>query len=213
MIDSSGIFVRKGIIGSVIGAETDTSNISDEQLQVRMVNGDEEALAVIFDRYGPQAMGLVLRIVRSRPAAEEIVQETFCRVWDKCDTYKAGRGSFGGWLLRIARNGALDWLRRQKVRPQVAEGKGEMAALQSQRDRDANVAEAAWLSIKRDQVHEAMRELPDEQRQVLELAYFRGLTRREIANETGMALGTVHTRARLALQKLRLLLQSTELEG
>ncbi len=205
--------MRKGIIGDVIGAKEDSANLSDEQLQVKMVNGDEEALAIIFDRYAPQAMGLVLRIVGSRPVAEELVQETFCRAWDKCDTYQANRGSFGGWLLRIARNGALDWLRRQQVRPQVAEGEGEIAALQGWRDHEANVAEAAWLAIKREEVHRAMRQLPDEQRQVLELAYFRGLTRREIAEETGSALGTVHTRARLALQKLRLLLQSAEIEG
>jgi RNA polymerase sigma-70 factor (ECF subfamily) len=191
----------------------DLSILSDEQLLANMTEGSEEALAVLFDRYAPTVMGLVLRIVHNPAVAEEIVQETFYRVWDKGEVFQEERGSFAGWLLRIARNQALDVWRREQSRPHAPEDDREIEAMNRRADSTANVAEAAWLSMRRKELQLALQQLPPEQQEIIESAYFRGMTRQEIANETGLALGTVHTRARLALQKLRLLLGPSGIEG
>jgi RNA polymerase sigma-70 factor (ECF subfamily) len=110
-------------------------------------------------------------------------------------------------LFRIARNLAIDSLRRKNVRPQAIESEQEKEYLERTTTSNVNVAEAAWMSIQQEQVQTAVTQLPEEHRRVIELAYFSGMTRREISQKTGVALGTIHTRARLALQKLQESLQ------
>jgi len=185
----------------------DYLQLSDEQLMTHIAEGQEAALAVLYDRYATTVMGLAFKVVRDRTIAEEIVQETFYRVWDKSLSFHKHKGNFTSWLFRIARNLAIDSLRRQQVRPQAVESEQEQEHIERTRSSGANVVEAVWLAIKREQVQTALMQLPEEQRQVIELAYFGGMTRREIAAETGVALGTIHTRARLALQKLQQALQ------
>jgi RNA polymerase sigma-70 factor (ECF subfamily) len=185
----------------------DYLQLSDEQLMSHIAEGQEAALALLYERYAAAVMGLAFKVVGDRSVAEEIVQETFYRVWDKSRSFHEQKGSVTSWLFRIARNLAIDSLRRQQVRPQAVESEPEAEHIERTRSSSANVVEAAWLAIKREQVQTALRQLPEEQRQVMELAYFGGLTRREIAAETGVALGTIHTRARLALQKLQQTLQ------
>jgi RNA polymerase sigma-70 factor (ECF subfamily) len=185
----------------------DDLQLSDEQLMTRITEGQETALTLLYDRYAAAVMGLAVKVVRDRTVAEEIVQETFYRVWDKSLSFQEHKGSFPSWLFRIARNLAIDGLRRQKVRPQAVESEQEQEYIERTGRANVNVAEAAWIAIKQEQVQTAVTQLPEEQRQVIELAYFGGLTRREIAAETGVALGTIHTRARLALQKLQQVLQ------
>lgn len=113
-------------------------------------------------------------------------------------------------MFRIARNLAIDSLRRQKIRPQAVASEQEQEHIERTTIASVNVAEAAWIAIKQEQIQTAVTQLPDDQRQVIELAYFNGMTRREIAEETGIALGTIHTRARLALQKLQQALQGLD---
>lgn len=185
----------------------DYLQLSDEQLMTYIAQGRETALAALYDRYATAVMGLAFKVVHDRAIAEEIVQETFYRVWDKSLSFHEHKGNFTSWLFRIARNLAIDNLRRQKVRPQAIESETENEYVQRTSVAKANVAEAAWTSIKQEQIQTAVTQLPEEQRQVIELAYFGGMTRREIAAETGVALGTIHTRARLALQKLQQVLQ------
>lgn len=185
----------------------DYLQLSDEQIMVRIAEGQETALAALYDRYAAAVMGLAFKVVRDRTIAEEIVQETFYRVWDKSLSFHEHKGSFTSWLFRIARNLAIDSVRRQKVRPQAIESEQEQEHIERTTTANVNVAEAAWVSIQQEQVQTAVTQLPEEQRQVIELAYFGGMTRREIAAETGVALGTIHTRARLALQKLQQTLQ------
>jgi RNA polymerase sigma-70 factor (ECF subfamily) len=188
----------------------DYLQLSDEQLMSHIAEGQETALAVLYDRYATAVMGLAFKMVRERAIAEEIVQETFYRVWDKSHAFHEYKGSFTSWLFRIARNLAIDSLRRQKVRPQAVESEQEQEHIERTSASRADVVEAVWTAIKQEHVQTAVTQLPEEQRQVIELAYFNGMTRREIAAETGVALGTIHTRARLALQKLQQALQGLD---
>jgi RNA polymerase sigma-70 factor (ECF subfamily) len=153
-------------------------------------------------------------VVGERAAAEDVLQETFWRVWNSADTYQSQRGSFTSWLFRIARNLAIDLYRRRSVRPQTVENLDEDSPiLDNVPDPDADVVELAQSDLQNQQIHEALTSLPPEQKQVIELAYYYGMTRQEISEMTGEALGTIHTRARLGLQKLRVILEREEFEG
>ena len=179
------------------------NQMSDEQLVAQAAGGDAPALEILYDRYAPAVMGLALKMMGDRAAAEEVVQETFWRVWRNADSFRAERGSVAGWLFGIARNLTIDMCRRRSIRPQPALTAEEERRVERAPDPNVDVAQAAWTAIKRRQVRAALAELPPPQRRVIELAYFGGLTRQEIAEATGEPLGTIHTRARLALQKLR----------
>ena len=146
-------------------------------------------------------MGLALKITGDRSLAEEVVQETFWRVWRKADLFQTQRGAFTSWFFGITRNLSIDVLRRQKTQVQPVNETAQI--IEQTADPSTDVPEAAWLRQKRQQMQMAIETLPDEQRSVIEMAYFRGMTRQEIAQATGEPLGTIHTRARLALQKLR----------
>lgn len=179
------------------------SVLSEDELVNLITQGKDQALEELYDRFSATVMGVAFRIVRNREVAEEVVQETFCRVWDRCETFDPTKGNAKAWLFRIARNLALDNVRRQKIRPQAAASENAELMMAQTPDSDADVAESAWLQLRREQLQDAIGQLPTEQQEVLEMAYFNGFTRREISNKTGLALGTVHTRARLALQKMR----------
>lgn len=183
----------------------DLSGMSDEELMARVTARDSAAFEHLYDRHAPAVLGIVARIVGDRAEAEEILQETFWRVWNQAATFDVEKGQFRAWLFSIARRQALDLLRRRNVRPQAARDENEERQFEQAAAPD-NVGEAAEQAIATEQMRGAMTHLPQEQLQVLELAYFGGLTRQEIARTTGLPLGTVHTRARLGLQHLRSLL-------
>jgi RNA polymerase sigma-70 factor (ECF subfamily) len=149
--------------------------------------------------------GLALRTLRDRESAEEAVQEVFWRVWQRSQSFDRSR-SFKPWLFGIAHNYCIDELRRRRARPQPVYEDDEHPVLSSIAD-DADVSEAALGSEQRRIVMTALEQLPTEQRQALELAYFSGLTQQEIAARLGNPLGTIKTRMRLGLQKLRGILQ------
>jgi len=187
---------------------------SDETLAVQVSRGDSSALETLYDRYASTVLGISLRVVGDRAAAEDVLQETFWRVWRSAGTYQPQRGSFSAWLFRIARNLAIDAFRRRNGRPQpIADMDDGDSRIDQTPDPDMDVAEQAQALFKYKQVRSALATLPFVQRQVIELAYFYGMTRQEIAEATGEALGTIHTRARLALQKLREELAREEFEG
>ena len=191
---------------------SESRDLADEQLMTRVANGDAAALEVLYDRYAALIMGFAFRLLADRALSEEIVQETFWRVWRSAATFDARRGGFAGWLFGIARNLTIDLCRRRKIRPQPLFDEEQAQPIEHAPDPDVDVAETAWISIKRAQVRAALGELPAAQRTVIDLAYFRGMTRQEIAEATGEPLGTIHTRARLALQKLREILQAQGFE-
>lgn len=185
---------------------TTLTSPADEELMTRVAAGDPAAFEALYDRYAPAVLGTLIRTLQDRPLAEEVLQETFWRVWDKAQTFADDRGSFRAWVFSIARRQAIDTIRRQKVRPQPVRDGAEELKLATRPSPGPNVDEAAWIAIESKRVRAAMERLSPEQGRVLELAYFEGLTRQEIAGVTGEPLGTVHTRARLGLQKLRTLL-------
>lgn len=197
-----------------ISSERTLSVTPDDTLIARVARGDSAALEVLYDRYASRVLGISLRIVADQALAEDLLQETFWRVWQGAGSYQPGLGSFAGWLFRIARNLAVDAYRRRSVRPQAIVGAaGSDPILEQTPDPDSDVAEQAQSLLTHRQVRRALASLPDVQRQVIEMAYFYGMTRQEIAVATGEALGTIHTRARLALQKLRGELERDEFEG
>ena len=176
---------------------------SDEMLAARVARGDPAALELLYDRYAAKVLGIAMKILDDRPGAEEVLQETFWRAWKRAEQYQPERGAFAGWLFRIARNLAFDQ-RRAAVRVQVIpEPEAAESFLERLPDPGMDTSKQAENKLNMEHVHNAMQSVPPEQRQVLELAYFHGLTRQEIAAATGLPPGTVHTRARLGLQKLR----------
>jgi RNA polymerase sigma-70 factor (ECF subfamily) len=199
-----------------INSEKTLSDTPDETLAARVAGGDSAALEALYDRYASRVLGISMKIVGDQALAEDILQETFWRVWQSAGTYQSQLGAFTGWLFRIARNLSIDAYRRRNVRPQTvtsAREPGGDPILEETPDPDTDVAEQAQSILMNQQVRKAMASLPDVQRQVIEMAYFYGMTRQEIAEATGEALGTIHTRARLALQKLRGELERDEFEG
>jgi len=192
---------------------TNEKGLSDEILIARVASGDTNALEILYDRHAANVLGVSFRIIGDRPVAEDVLQETFWRVWQSAVTYEAQRGSFTSWLFRLARNLAIDAYRRRSVRPQaIVETVDTEPMLDQLADPDMDVSEQAHANLKAQTVRTALAILPREQRQVIELAYFYGMTRQEIAKTTGEALGTIHTRARLGLQKLREELESIAFE-
>ena len=168
-----------------------------------MAAGDEAALGALYDRWSPLVHSVVLRVVGDADDAEELVEETFWQAWRQAGRYDASRGGISGWLVVIARSRALDRVRLR--------GWQRAGAAASMDDTDtpepvidvAGPLDAAELDETRRLVRAALERLPAEQRETVEMAYFRGMSQSEIAAATGQPLGTVKTRARLALQKLR----------
>lgn len=188
----------------------------DEALIARICQRDEAALSLLYARYAHVVYGLSMRIVHQVEVAEEVVQETFLRVWRSAHTFQGDPSGFRSWLFRIARNLSLDQLRRQAARPRTVtitpEPMNDHAPLDTLADETCDVAAQATACCLRDQVRRALLTLPPEQRYVLELAYFGGLTHHEIAETTGEPLGTIKTRLRLGLRKLGVIAQQEAFE-
>ena len=177
------------------------SNAEDAALIRRMVDADETALGALYDRWVRSLYSLVLHLLKDPDEAEDVVEETFWQAWRKADSYEPSKGAVSTWLLTIGRRKALDRLRsRKRNREDSIDGMSGFADLPSGLPDPEAQAEGSEL---RETVRAALRELPNEQREVLELGYFSGLSQAEIAEKTGQPLGTVKTRMRLAMQKLR----------
>jgi RNA polymerase sigma-70 factor (ECF subfamily) len=173
---------------------------NETDLLARLARGDARALKALFDAHGPQALAVALRILRSPSEAEEVVQDTFVEVWRRGAEYDASRGGPIAWILTIARTRAIDRLR---ARDSSARTEAQVAA-QPAPPRAPSALELVERRQERERVQAALAALPEEQRAALELAYFEGLTHREIADRTQTPLGTVKTRLRLALEKVSL---------
>jgi RNA polymerase sigma-70 factor (ECF subfamily) len=188
------------------------ADLSDAELIELVANGEARALEVLYDRYSRVVYSFALRIVGDPQLAEEILQEVFFRVWQQGSGFQSNRGSLITWLLSITHNLAIDEVRKRNRRPQKADSEDPELVLGGMADESTDIEQEVWLSGVRTAIVEALDRVPKEQRVVIELAYFRGLTQREIAETLGQPLGTVKTRMRLGLQKLREQLGNSELE-
>jgi RNA polymerase sigma-70 factor (ECF subfamily) len=174
----------------------------DEQLIIGIASAQTEALAAIYDRYGRLVFSLALRILDDESTAEEVTQDVFTQLWSRAAQYHSSQGKVITWLASMARNRSIDVLRRRSVRPeghQIGWADGTSPDLTD----PVEVEEQVETDQDRRRVLLAIHGLPEEQRKVLALAYYQGFSHQQIADALQEPLGTVKTRLRLAMQKLR----------
>lgn len=176
----------------------------DAALLRRMADGDESALAALYDRWVERVHTVAFWILKDSDEAEDVVEETFWQAWRSAARYDGARSAAATWLVMIARSRALDRLRAERRRADWTASSSTAGALLDEAvSREADASRLPEGSEHSAVLAEAIGALPSEQRQVLELAFFGGLTHSEIADRTAQPLGTVKTRIRLAMEKLR----------
>jgi RNA polymerase sigma-70 factor (ECF subfamily) len=185
-------------------------DIPDEELMERLSHRDTAALEALYDRYGTLVYSTARGILRDDQLAEDVSQEIFLRLWRQPEKYAAEKGGFVTWLLSVTRNRAVDWLRTRSRRFRYETALPEQQGRELPADNAPDPALSAELAEQRRAVRAVMRELSPPQRQVIHLAYFGGLTQREVAHRLGQPLGTVKTRARAAMQRLRRALEAAD---
>jgi RNA polymerase sigma-70 factor, ECF subfamily len=177
---------------------------SDVVLLRQVADRRAEALAELYDRYAPTLLGLAKRILGTASDAEEVLQEVFLHVWNQAGRYDSGRSSVSTWLVLITRSRAIDRLRSRRVVDRTHEAAFQEMPLDTSPEGVDNV----FMQERRGRVQRELANLPPEQREVLEMAFYEGLTQTEIASRADLPLGTVKTRTLLAMKKLRNALRS-----
>jgi RNA polymerase sigma factor (sigma-70 family) len=175
------------------------AHLSDEALLALVARSDDDALAALYDRFGRVAYGLALRIVRDAALAQDAVQDAFLAAWRTAASFDPERGSASTWLLTLVHRRSVDLVRREDRRRGDPLDDAPVAAAEA-------TDEEAWLRERRRAVQAALAQLPGDQRQALELAYYGGLSQSELAERLGVPLGTVKSRMFAALSRLRELL-------
>jgi len=174
-------------------------HLEDRDLIVLAGRGDAGALAGIYDRHGGAAYLLAYRISGQRQAAEDLVQDALLKVWRSAGSYEAARGSVRTWVLSIVHNQAIDQLRADASRRRTQ----QLVELSTVAYQPSDAFDGAWLGARKEQVREALKTLPPAQLEVIELSYFSGYTHAEISALLGLSLGTVKSRLRLAMKKIK----------
>lgn len=178
---------------------SEPTTLEDRELVVRIIAGDARAFEAIYHRHRAQVYGFAMRVTGRSRAAEEVTQDAFLTLWRTAQRYDASRGALKTWLFSIARNRSIDWLRREARHDRDLEiDDVRVSRLES----SERTEEQAASREQARQARQVVVRLPREQRHVIELAYFQGLTQTEIADKVGIPLGTVKGRQRLALTKL-----------
>ncbi|MET0801499.1 MAG: sigma-70 family RNA polymerase sigma factor [Actinomycetota bacterium] len=180
----------------------DLPEAPDRDLIDRLRHGDEEAFRGLFHRYAPTAKALAQRVVRRSHLAEEIVQDAFMAVWKNPGAYDADRGSVRSWLMGLVHHRAVDLVRREEAHRRRSEA-AIPEALEEQADHADEIVDRLGAPEERRAVRSALDELPAEQREVLEMMYFAGLSQSQIAEKTGTPLGTVKSRTLLGMRRMR----------
>jgi len=183
----------------------DLAHLSDEALVALAARSEQSALAELYDRYGRPAYGLALRILRDERLAEDAVQEGFLAVWRTASRFVPERGKASTWILTLVHRRAVDLVRREERR--------RADTLENMQEPGGGAAdEEAWLRLQRERVQVALKQLPDQQREAIELAYYGGFTQSELAERLGQPLGTIKSRMFMGLSRLRELLGDPGLE-
>jgi RNA polymerase sigma-70 factor (ECF subfamily) len=182
------------------------AHLSDEALVALAARSEQSALAELYDRFGRPAHGLALRILRDESLAEDAVQEAFLALWRTAARFVPERGKASTWILTLVHRRAVDIVRREERRRADA-----LEQAPEPESREA-VDEEAWLRLQRERVQEALRKLPDQQREAIELAYYGGFTQSELAERLGQPLGTIKSRMFGGLARLRELLGEPGME-
>jgi RNA polymerase sigma-70 factor (ECF subfamily) len=183
----------------------DLAHLSDEALVALVARADDAALAELYDRFGRVAYGLALRVVRDPGLAEDAVQESFLAVWRSAGRFVAERAKASTWILTLVHRRAVDVVRREQPRRADPLDTAPVATAET-------TEEEAWLRLRRTRVQEALKQLPDKQREAIELAYYGGFTQSELADRLGEPLGTIKSRMFVGLARLRELLVEPGLE-
>lgn len=173
------------------------SMITDFELYTKVQNGDKSALEQIYDRYEKLLFSFAYRMTQSQDSAEDVVQEVFIKLWRKKGVYSEEKGKFSSWLLTITRNTCLDFIRKTKKDEVELEDRDSMV------NDEMSIEDQITWKEERHKLKTAMNHLAEEQRKVVDLFYFKGLSQQKIAEECNIPLGTVKGRIRLALKHLR----------
>jgi RNA polymerase sigma-70 factor (ECF subfamily) len=181
---------RKAGVAIVGAVPTDP----DVDLIARMARGDEAALSALYDRYAPAAFALALRVTGDRSEGEDVVQAVFLRLWQVAGRFDAERGTVSSWLLTSIRHESIDRIRRRQAHDRAIRRSAPEASTGSEPARDTDTTK---------RLRAAVQSLPTDQREAVELAYFEGWSQSEIAERLGQPLGTIKTRLRLGMMKLR----------
>ena len=181
--------------------------LDDKNLIVLMTHRRAEALDELYNRYSRLVYSLALKMVSDPATAEEITLDVFTRVWEKAGTYRAEQAQVNTWLVSMTRHRAIDWLRRQKVRLDQSSLSWAEVSPDAAPQTNGTPEQTVEMTLRKQRVRAAVAQLPPDQQEALALAYFKGQSHREIAETLGQPLGTIKTRIRLGMQKLRQLLQ------
>jgi RNA polymerase sigma-70 factor (ECF subfamily) len=174
----------------------------DAALLLAIAGRDKTAFQTLYERYAAQALGLAIRMLGDRAAGEDVLQESFLKIWHNADKFDVARGSVKTWVLTVVQRSAIDALRRKRARPTLAIDAPEFEDWDLT-DEDANVHESAVASISRARIRGALGEMPEQLRSLVEMAYFKGMTHKEISEHLKEPLGTIHSRARQSINLLK----------
>jgi RNA polymerase sigma-70 factor (ECF subfamily) len=180
----------------------DLAHLSDEAIVALAARSDEVAFAELYDRYGRVAYGLALRVLRDEALAEDAVQDAFLAIWRGASRFIPERAKASTWILTLVHRRAVDLVRREERRRTEPLEDTDLAGA------DDSAEDVAWLRFERDRVQGALRQLPDQQREAIELAYYGGFTQSELAERLGQPLGTIKSRMFAGLTRLSELLDA-----
>jgi RNA polymerase sigma-70 factor (ECF subfamily) len=179
----------------------DVADVDDVDLMQRIVSNDQRALATLYDRYGNIVYGLAYRVLQNPGRAEEVTQDTFMKVWKQADSWDSEKGKLSSWLLTITRYTAIDLIRKENRN--VTQVSVPIEILSNIQGNPSTINDPRWHDGRL--LRNLMTELPTEQAELIEMAFFQGYTHSQLAENLELPLGTVKTRLRLGLQKLRTL--------
>ena len=182
----------------IFDAVSNEQQLDDSVLILKVAEGDRGAFLALYDRYSAKVYGLALRVIGDPMTAEEVTQDVFMRLWTRANTYDPNRGRASSWLLTITHRLAIDHFRLEARRPPASNPSNPDNAMEKVPDPLSQSEESRWATLKF-----ALTELPEEQRSVIELAFYHGMSHSQIAEYQSTPLGTVKTRIRLGMEKLR----------